>query len=187
MYNALKQQKGAKMTNRDLKILNARESGKTLRKIAEEFGISAERVKQILQRIDKAEKHRMEVMNKPYVLQGSVRLRNALREGGINDLRDLREYTERDLLKMRNLGPRSLKELYAIIDPLGISLKLTKCRTCREIEKYYIAHLQDALENINYILEHKSGDEIYESLQKHQKVLSDLIDGLKKDSSEEKF
>ena len=53
----------------------------------------------------------------------SVRSYNCLRRAGINTVKDLTEKTEDDMLKVRNLGKKSLEEVMKKIDDLGLKLK----------------------------------------------------------------
>ena len=48
---------------------------------------------------------------------------NCLRRAGINTVKDLIEKTEDDMLKVRNLGKKSLEEVMKKIDDLGLKLK----------------------------------------------------------------
>ena len=54
----------------------------------------------------------------------SVRSFNCLKRAGINTVHDLIGKTEEDMMKVRNLGRKSLEEVLHKIDSLG--LKLTK-------------------------------------------------------------
>ncbi len=53
----------------------------------------------------------------------SVRSFNCLMRAGIKDVRDLTAKTEEDMMKVRNLGRKSLKEVKEKLDELGLSLK----------------------------------------------------------------
>lgn len=53
----------------------------------------------------------------------SVRSYNCLRRAGINTVKDLIEKTEDDMLKVRNLGKKSLEEVMKKIEDLGLKLK----------------------------------------------------------------
>lgn len=53
----------------------------------------------------------------------SVRSYNCLRRAGINTVKDLIERTEDDMLKVRNLGKKSLEEVMKKIEDLGLKLK----------------------------------------------------------------
>ena len=52
----------------------------------------------------------------------SVRSFNCLKRAGINLLSDLLEKTEEDMMKVRNLGRKSLEEVMAKLDAMGFSL-----------------------------------------------------------------
>jgi DNA-directed RNA polymerase subunit alpha len=53
----------------------------------------------------------------------SVRSFNCLMRAGIKDVRDLTNKTEEDMMKVRNLGRKSLKEVKEKLEELGLSLK----------------------------------------------------------------
>ena len=53
----------------------------------------------------------------------SVRSFNCLMRAGIKDVRDLTAKTEEDMMKVRNLGRKSLKEVKEKLEELGLSLK----------------------------------------------------------------
>ena len=52
----------------------------------------------------------------------SVRSYNCLKRAGINTVEDLANKTEEEMMKVRNLGKKSLEEVLAKIDSLGFSL-----------------------------------------------------------------
>ena len=53
----------------------------------------------------------------------SVRSYNCLKRAGINTVHDLVNRTEEDMMKVRNLGKKSLEEVNQKLDDLGLSLK----------------------------------------------------------------
>lgn len=53
----------------------------------------------------------------------SVRSYNCLKRAGINTLEELTEKTEEEMMKVRNLGKKSLEEILTKLDELGFSLK----------------------------------------------------------------
>jgi DNA-directed RNA polymerase subunit alpha len=53
----------------------------------------------------------------------SVRSRNCLKRAGIHTIEDLIKKSEDDMLKVRNLGKKSLDELIKKLDDLGLSLR----------------------------------------------------------------
>ena len=53
----------------------------------------------------------------------SVRSYNCLKRAGIQTVADLTERTEEDMLKVRNLGRKSLDEVIAKLESYGLSLK----------------------------------------------------------------
>jgi DNA-directed RNA polymerase subunit alpha len=52
----------------------------------------------------------------------SVRSYNCLKRAGINTVHDLTEKTQEEMMKVRNLGSKSLEEVLNKIDSLGLSL-----------------------------------------------------------------
>jgi DNA-directed RNA polymerase subunit alpha len=53
----------------------------------------------------------------------SVRSFNCLKRAGINTVEDLINKTEDDMMKVRNLGRKSLEEVINKLDSLGFTLK----------------------------------------------------------------
>lgn len=53
----------------------------------------------------------------------SVRSFNCLKRAGINTVEDLSNKTEEDMMKVRNLGRKSLEEVIAKLDSLGLALR----------------------------------------------------------------
>ncbi|MDI9569007.1 MAG: DNA-directed RNA polymerase subunit alpha C-terminal domain-containing protein, partial [Bacillota bacterium] len=53
----------------------------------------------------------------------SVRAYNCLKRAGINNVSELIQKTEEDMLKVRNLGKKSLEEVQTKLASLGLSLK----------------------------------------------------------------
>ena len=53
----------------------------------------------------------------------SVRSYNCLKRAGINTVEDLANKTEDDMMKVRNLGKKSLDEVKAKLEELGLGLK----------------------------------------------------------------
>ena len=58
-------------------------------------------------------------------LELSVRSSNCLKRANINTVEELTEKTEEDMLKVRNLGKKSLDEVKNKLEELGLSLKET--------------------------------------------------------------
>jgi DNA-directed RNA polymerase subunit alpha len=54
----------------------------------------------------------------------SVRSYNCLKRAGINTVQELTERSMDDMMKVRNLGKKSLEEVEQKLDALGLSLKL---------------------------------------------------------------
>ena len=55
-------------------------------------------------------------------LELSVRSYNCLKRAGINTVEELTNRTPEDMMKVRNLGRKSLEEVLAKLDELGLSL-----------------------------------------------------------------
>lgn len=53
----------------------------------------------------------------------SVRSYNCLKRAGINTVQELTEKTEPDMMKVRNLGRKSLEEVKEKLAALGLSLR----------------------------------------------------------------
>ncbi|MEG1345417.1 MAG: DNA-directed RNA polymerase subunit alpha C-terminal domain-containing protein, partial [Acidaminococcaceae bacterium] len=53
----------------------------------------------------------------------SVRSNNCLRRAGINTVEELIQRTEEDMMKVRNLGNKSLEEIIKKLVNLGLSLR----------------------------------------------------------------
>jgi DNA-directed RNA polymerase subunit alpha len=56
----------------------------------------------------------------------SVRSYNCLKRAGINSVEELTTRTEEDMMKVRNLGKKSLEEVVQKLEELGLSLKLSE-------------------------------------------------------------
>jgi DNA-directed RNA polymerase subunit alpha len=52
----------------------------------------------------------------------SVRSYNCLKRAGINSVEELTQKTEEDMIKVRNLGRKSLEEVVQKLNELGLSL-----------------------------------------------------------------
>ncbi len=53
----------------------------------------------------------------------SVRSYNCLKRAGINTVEELTQRTEEDMMKVRNLGKKSLEEVQSKLAELGLSLR----------------------------------------------------------------
>ena len=56
-------------------------------------------------------------------LELSMRSRHCLKRAGINTIEELIDKTEEDLMKVRNLGKKSLAEIIEKLEEIGLSLK----------------------------------------------------------------
>lgn len=53
----------------------------------------------------------------------SVRSYNCLKRAGINTVQELANKSEEDMMKVRNLGKKSLEEVQEKLEELGLSLR----------------------------------------------------------------
>ena len=51
---------------------------------------------------------------------------NCLKRAGINTVEELTQRTEEDMMKVRNLGKKSLEEVQQKLEALGLSLKTSE-------------------------------------------------------------
>ena len=65
-------------------------------------------------------------------IEMSSRLRNILRRNGFESLEGLREYPKEHFIKFRNMGLKTLQELYKICDEQGIKLRSVEDLNDRE-------------------------------------------------------
>lgn len=73
---------------------------------------------------DKKTDERSRILDMPIEeLELSVRSYNCLKRAAINTVDDLIQRTEEDMIKVRNLGKKSLEEVDAKLSELGLSLK----------------------------------------------------------------
>jgi DNA-directed RNA polymerase subunit alpha len=73
---------------------------------------------------EKREEEREEILDKTIDdLELSVRSYNCLKRAGINTVEELVQRTEEDMMKVRNLGRKSLEEVMQKLAELGLSLK----------------------------------------------------------------
>ena len=63
-------------------------------------------------------------------LELSVRSFNCLKRAGINTVEELTNRTPEDMMKVRNLGRKSLEEVLAKLKELGLQLNQVKSKTC---------------------------------------------------------
>src|SRR5690625_3581108 len=74
--------------------------------------------------VEKEEDQKEKVMEKTIEeLDLSVRSYNCLKRAGINTVQELSTKTEEDMMKVRNLGRKSLDEIKLKLDDLGLSLR----------------------------------------------------------------
>ncbi len=74
--------------------------------------------------VESEEEDRNEIFDTPIEeLELSVRSSNCLKRAGINTVGELVEKTEDDLMKVRNLGKKSLQEIKGKLDELDLKLK----------------------------------------------------------------
>ena len=59
-------------------------------------------------------------------LELSVRSFNCLKRAGINTVEDLINYTEEEMMRVRNMGKKSLEEVIHKLESMGLALKKTE-------------------------------------------------------------
>ena len=90
------------------KIITTEAKAKEIRKVAEKLIALAVKEKVLEMSIDE--------------LELSVRSYNCLKRAGINTVEELTNKTSEDMMKVRNLGRKSLEEVLAKLSELGLSL-----------------------------------------------------------------
>lgn len=84
----------------------------------------SERAKNVEIMVEKEETKKEKVLEMTVEeLDLSVRSYNCLKRAGINTVEELIEKTEEEMMKVRNLGKKSLEEVIGKMDALGLSLK----------------------------------------------------------------
>ncbi len=74
--------------------------------------------------VEKEETHKEKMLEMTIEeLDLSVRSYNCLKRAGINTVQELTNKTEADMMKVRNLGRKSLEEVKAKLNDLGLSLR----------------------------------------------------------------
>ncbi|TDL32192.1 DNA-directed RNA polymerase subunit alpha, partial [Macrococcoides bohemicum] len=74
--------------------------------------------------VEKEETHKEKILEMTIEeLDLSVRSYNCLKRAGINTVQELNNKTEADMMKVRNLGRKSLEEVKAKLADLGLSLR----------------------------------------------------------------
>ena len=75
--------------------------------------------------VEKEESKREKILEMPIEeLELSVRSYNCLKRAGIATVQDLANKTEADMMKVRNLGKKSLDEVFQKLSDLGLTLKI---------------------------------------------------------------
>lgn len=102
-----------KKTMQKYKIINPlRERGETLESIGKRFGLTRERIRQIIKAGDNANKPDPRFKGDPLgALNTTPRVRNWLLAAGIDTLDKARKATDEQLLRIPNFGETSLKAL----------------------------------------------------------------------------
>lgn len=116
------------------------------------------------------------------VLGISSRARNALRYEGINTLGELVRKTERDLLKMLNMGKKQVGQVKESLTAYGLTLGMkvkevkVKQTSALSLNEAMIKLLGDAFEKQNSLLVEIKGamESVCEQLNKQTKLLEDM-------------
>ena len=87
------------------------------------IGFIALIIKCAVQKTDEEDKKEKALEMTIEELDLSVRSYNCLKRAGINTVEELTEKTEDDMMKVRNLGKKSLEEVIQKLEELGFSLK----------------------------------------------------------------
>ena len=99
-------------------------SAKVLTSYLELFTTLTEEVQDVEIMVDKTEDTKDKVLDLPIEeLDLSVRSYNCLKRAGINAVEELIKKTEEDMMKIRNLGKKSLDEVKSKLDELGLALR----------------------------------------------------------------
>jgi DNA-directed RNA polymerase subunit alpha len=99
-------------------------SAKILTSHLQLFSGLTEAVEDVEIMVDKAEDTKDKVLDMPVEeLDLSVRSYNCLKRAGINTVEELIKKTEEDMMKVRNLGKKSLGEVKSKLDELGLALR----------------------------------------------------------------
>lgn len=71
----------------------------------------------------------------------TTRLRHTLLAGGINYIEDLEKYQKSDMMRFRNFGTKSMRELESLMDYFGVKFQKQESSrvvvTSEEISQYY--------------------------------------------------
>lgn len=74
--------------------------------------------------VEKEETHKEKMLEMTIEeLDLSVRSYNCLKRAGINTVKELTDRTEADMMKVRNLGQKSLEEIKLKLNDLGVSFR----------------------------------------------------------------
>jgi DNA-directed RNA polymerase alpha subunit len=108
---------------RNAQIILMRSMGKTYRAIAEEWGVSKARVKEICHQHAQREAWALRVAEDPELLDGSTRLMGVLWKQEIYRYADLVDWTPSRLLALRGFGFKSLLEAKRLLAARGLRLR----------------------------------------------------------------
>jgi Bacterial RNA polymerase, alpha chain C terminal domain len=164
---------------RNMAIVAAYRSGGTLRNVGQQFGVSHQRVRQILARHDRAAERqelvRHAMINKDILelrlddIDWAVRIANALKDNNLIFVRDLLKISPAELLSIPNFGRISLREVEDWLHSQGLHLNIS------QIEK----DLSDEIKEIETKLRNMSThsrierQELYEKLHRLRKAIRD--------------
>ena len=102
------------MPSRNACIQRDFHKGHTQSSLAIEYGISTTRIHQIVKKMDGQEEHRNDLLlfdNALSAIELDVRQANCLQKAGIKSIEELIAYSEADLIKIKNLGIVSIRDL----------------------------------------------------------------------------
>lgn len=106
--------------------------GMTYRQIGERLGVSRGRAAQIVHKVKRIQAYAsLEYNGKIESLPISVRTYNALLNAGITEIDQIPNLSSRELLKLKNFGRKSLRELETVLMERGLKLRsLKNCPHC---------------------------------------------------------
>jgi transcriptional regulator with XRE-family HTH domain len=105
-----------RIETRDLDVLSRRRAGETYKQIADRYGLSKERIRQMIVRLERKEKNppnpRAEDLRE---IGFSTRTINCLLGHGLTTRAQLQCYSTRDLARIPNMGKVSIEEVSKVV------------------------------------------------------------------------
>lgn len=111
-------------------VKRLRDSGKTWQEIANTINVCLERARQIYKQAERRQRIRIKIAqnikddtDSIINLELSARSDNWLRHANILTIDDLIKHSKQDLLRVKNLGKKSVAEIEAHLNRIGLHLK----------------------------------------------------------------